>query len=471
MFPVLAPSACRCLRGGAAALTTAWLLLQGAPGVAHAQTHARDDRALSAAVDSIAAAAVREHPLPGLSVAVVRGGEPVLLRGYGYADLENDVPATEQTVYRIGSVTKQFTAAAILRLVEQGRVRLDAPVSHYLSGLPAWADRVTIEQLLNHTSGIKSYTALGPKWLDGMSLERTHEQMVALFRDEPADFAPGERWLYNNSGYCLLGLVVEEVTGQPYAEYLKEQFLEPLGLESTTYCSERSLIRHRAEGYAVEDGRFVNDAPISMTQPYSAGALCSTVGDLTRWARALAQGGVIKADTYRRMTTPTALPGGKEQSYGYGLAVGELGGQPWVAHGGGINGFISQLTYYPEADVAIAVLSNSGSAPSGQIERQVARRVLGIPMPEIRDLPLDAAERARLVGVYDGGFGEVRITEIADRLRIQGPLDLGLLYQGEGVFRTEADPEGRVTFHRDGDRVAGLTLELSGIELEIIRVR
>jgi D-alanyl-D-alanine carboxypeptidase len=370
MLPPFALHACAAL--------AALLFASVAPPAAQAQSNAPDAAALQVAVDSIALAALRGEPLPGLSIAVVRGGEPVVLKGYGFADVENDVPATAETVYRIGSITKQFTAAAILRLAEQGRVSLDAPVGEYLSGLPTWADQVTVHQLLNHTSGIRSYTALGPRWMEVMPLERTHEQMVALFRDEPADFAPGERWLYNNSGYYLLGMIIEEVTGKPYAEYLEGEFFRPLGLASTVYCSERPLIKNRAEGYAVQDGRFVNDAPIDMTQPFSAGAYCSTVADLVRWARALAQGQVVSAESYGKMTTPTALPAGAEQAYGYGLAVGSLDGHPWVAHGGGINGFISQLAYYPEVDLAVAVLSNSGSAPSGRIARDIARRALDL---------------------------------------------------------------------------------------------
>lgn len=456
----------------AAALLGAMLLAGAAPAAAGAQQAPLAGPALLAAVDSIVQTAMRDGPIPGVSVAITRGGEPVLVRGWGHADLELDVPAGERTVYRIGSVTKQFTAAAIMRLVEQGKVELDDTLSEYLQGLPAWADRVTIHQLLNHTSGIRSYTALGPRWIDVMPLDRTHEQMLALFKDEPADFGPGARFLYNNSGYYLLGLVIEKVTGQGYADHLEEQFHRPLGLESTLYCSERPLVKHRAEGYAVDDGQFVNDAPISMTQPYAAGALCSTVGDLAAWARALAHGRVVSPDSYRRMTTPTTPGDGKEVGYGYGLSMGDLAGEPYVAHGGGINGFISQLSYYPRADVAIAVLSNSGSAPSDQIERAIARKVFGIPAPVVRDLPLGAAERARYLGVYDtGGLGELPVVEEGERLRIGAPLNVTLLHQGDHTFAARGNPEMRVVFRLEGDRATSLTLTAGGSDIEARRVR
>lgn len=425
----------------------------------------------AAAVDSIVEAAMHDGPIPGVSVAITRGGVPVLMRGYGYADLEHGVPAVEKTVYRIGSVTKQFTAAAIMRLVEQGRIELDDPVSEYLPGLASWAGEVTIHQLLNHTSGVKSYTSLGPTWMEIMPLDRTHEQMVALFRDAPTDFAPGEQWRYNNSGYYLLGMIIEKVTGQSYAEYLEEEFYGPLGLDATVYCSEGPLIPNRAEGYVVQDGEFRNDAPISMTQPYSAGSLCSTVGDLARWARALARGEVVSPASYRQMIEPTRLADGKEQAYGYGLSTGKLGEEPYVAHGGGINGFISQLAYYPEADVAIAVLSNSQNANSSAIEQQIARRVLGIPAPEVRNLPLDAEERARYVGKYEVDLGTVEILEDGGRLVMRGPFESSLLYQGDHEFAPAANPYDRVVFRVEGGRAVGLTITVGDVQLKGERVK
>lgn len=379
------PSPLSAIRRLGGALVSVLLLALALPAGARGQVGSAADADFVAAVDSIVQAAMREGPLAGVSVAITRGGEPILVRGYGHADLEHGVPVSENTVFRIGSVTKQFTAAAIMRLVEQGRIDLQDPVSEYLDGLPAWADEVSIHHLLNHTSGVKSYTSLGPEWMEIMPLDLTHEKMVALFRDRPVDFTPGERYLYNNSGYYLLGMILEEVTGQPYAEHLQSTFYEPLDLDATVYCSEGPLIPHRAEGYVLEDGSFRNDPPIGMTQPFSAGALCSTAADLARWARALAHGDVVSTDSYRHMTTPTRLTGGEERSYGYGLGMGELGGEPYVAHGGGINGFISQLAYYPEADVAIAVLSNSQNANAPAIEKQITRRLLGIPESEEKE--------------------------------------------------------------------------------------
>jgi CubicO group peptidase (beta-lactamase class C family) len=426
--------------------------------------------ALAAAIDSIAEAALREGPIPAISIAVVRGSDTIALRGYGYAELENEVPASAETVYRIGSITKQFTAAAILRLVEQGRISLEDPVSKHLAGLPEWSQRVTVHQLLNHTSGIRSYTGLGPKWTERMRLDLTHDELVALFRDEPADFAPGERWLYNNSAYYLAGMIIEKVTGQSYGEYLQQTFFEPLGLDSTIYCDQRPIIKHRAAGYSVAEGKFTNAAPLSMHQPFSAGALCSTVRDLVKWREALTSGRVITPASYARMTTATPLSGGKEHPYGYGLSLGELQGHRFVAHGGGINGFITYLSYYLEQDLTIAVLTNSGNSNPSRIERQIARRVLGLPEPAVRDLPLNASERARYVGSYDARLGKLQVLEEDGKLKLEGPLSSVLLYQGEHTFIAAADSDVRVVFQMVGGRASGLTFTASGSSLEAERV-
>src|SRR5690348_4828479 len=215
---------------------------------------AQATRALVRYVDSVATAAVAEHRTAGVSVAVVKNGRTILSKGYGFADLENDVPATPETVYRIGSVTKQFTAAAIMRLMEQGKLSLDDTLQKFLPNFPTQGNRVTVRHLLNHTSGIKSYTSLGPKWARVMRIDLATDSLVALFANEPFDFKPGDAWLYDNSGYFLLGMIIEKVSGKPYGKYLKDEIFTPLGLKSTIYCDQAPLIKHRAQGYATQPG-------------------------------------------------------------------------------------------------------------------------------------------------------------------------------------------------------------------------
>ena len=397
--------------------------------------HAQDTRALVRYVDSVATAAVAEHRTAGVSVAVVKNGRTVVAKGYGFADLENDVPATAETVYRIGSVTKQFTSAAIMRLVEQGKVSLDDTLQKFLPNFPTQGNRVTVRHLLNHTSGIKSYTSLGPKWQRVNRLDLAPDSLVALFANEPFDFKPGDKWLYDNSGYFLLGMIIERVSGKPYGQYLKDELFTPLGLKSTIYCDQAPLIKHHAQGYALRpDTTFINAEPLSMTQPYAAGSLCSTVTDLAAWTLALSSGKVVSPASYKQMTTPGTLNDGKPLTYGFGLGIGTLGGHRQVSHNGGINGFISELHHYPDDSLVTVVLTNTGALVAVQLERHIARRALGIK--DLPAVPIDASALERLVGEYQLGDVRVRVFVEGGRLRAQSPgaPAFGLKHVGGGRF-------------------------------------
>lgn len=418
---------------------------------------------LALALDSIGRQFFATAGVPSVSIAVYRGGEPVLVRAYGAANTGTGAQAGPETVYRIGSVTKQFTAAAILRLVEHGKLSLDDEITKYLPDYPTRGNRVTIHHLLNHTSGIKSYTELGAKWASRWSDDLTHEQMLALFRDEPFDFTPGERWKYNNSGYYLLGMVIETVTGRPYAGYLESEFFRPLGLRHTSYCPNQPAAGH-AEGYQVGSGGTTPAPALSMTHPYAAGALCSTAEDLARWTDALTEGRAVSPESFRRMTAATVLPSGTDTGYGYGLARGKLENAQRIAHGGGIHGFVSYLSHYPEQDVTIAVLTNSTGTNPQKLEETLARRVLGIPEPAVEDRPLAAAERARYVGTYDLGRLQIRVFEEGEKLVAQATNQPAtrLLHQGSDEFRPEVDPAIRIVFRVSGERAEGLDLHQAG---------
>ena len=359
-------------------LSFASALLLSSSAVASAQ--GRDDRALISYVDSVARAAIAEHRTPGVSVAIVKHGRTVLAKGYGYSDLENDVPATQQTVYRIGSITKQFTAASIMRLAEQGKLSLDDTLQKFLPQIPTQGNRVTIRHLLNHTSGIRSYTSLGPKWQRVIRQDLVPDSLAALFANEPFDFKPGERWLYDNSGYFLLGMIIEKISGKPYGSYVQDELFTPLGLKSTIYCEQAPLIKHRAQGYSPRPGgMFINAEPLSMTQPYAAGSLCSNVTDLAAWTALLASGKVVSPASYKQMTTPLTLNNGKPLVYGFGLGVGTLRGHRQISHNGGINGFVSELHNYVDDSVVTVVLTNVANGTAPELEKLIAARALGIP--------------------------------------------------------------------------------------------
>jgi CubicO group peptidase (beta-lactamase class C family) len=346
---------------------------------------------LQGRVDAAVSAAMERERVPGISVGIENGDQVLIARGYGFADVENEVPATEHTVYRIGSITKQFTSAAILLLEERGKLRIGDDLSVFLPDYPMQGRQIPLERLLNHTSGIKGYTEMAEFWKRSRE-DLTHQEMLELFGGAPAEFQPGERWRYSNSGYYLLGLVIEKVSGTSYDQFLKTEIFDRLGLAQTAYLDETEIVKHRAAGYEVAGERVVNDRYLSMKPPFSAGALGSTVVDLMRWQRAIAHGELLRPETWRRMTTPGQLANGEPLTYGYGVMVGELAGRAKVAHGGGINGFRSQLAYYPAEELVVVVLANTGSARVDALERTLARLVLGIPEPEGEDAVATPAE-------------------------------------------------------------------------------
>lgn len=316
----------------------------------------RERRAeLAARVDALVARYQRDTYAPGVSVAVIRAGRDTLVyRGYGLANLEHDVAATPRTVYRIGSITKQFTAAAVLRLAEQGRLSLDDSVGRHLPGVPAAWRGARIRQVLNHTSGIPaSFVGTVQEW-DRM----TPELLVPLLANEPLDFAPGTEFRYSNLGYIVLGLLIEKVTGKTYAHHVESTLLRPLGLRDTRYCDVEPVIERRASGYDAHDTVLVNAAYNPMRLPFSAGALCSTVGDLAAWNRALATGRVVSPASWARMTTPEGAA--RASGYGYGLFVRPVEGHASLGHGGAVEGFRGINAYLPGDSLSVTILTNLG---------------------------------------------------------------------------------------------------------------
>jgi CubicO group peptidase (beta-lactamase class C family) len=421
------------------------------------------------AADSLARAFVANQGSPAVAIGLVRGADTILLQGYGKADLENDVAATARTVFRIGSVTKQFTSAAVMQLVEQGKVKVADSIGAYLPSLPAPWRAVTITQLLNHTSGIPSYTGLGPAWQSRWGEEMVPDSIVALSASKPMDFAPGTKWSYNNSGYVMLGMLIEKITGRSWGADLEERFAKPLGLTDTRNCMVEPLIPRRAHGYAAGPNGWVNAAFLAMSQPFSAGAMCSTVGDLARWNWALHNGKVVSAASYALMTTPEGAAVRGRGGYGFGLQLDSVGGRLAVSHGGGINGFITANTWVPSAQLSITVLTNSGSGRSGVLLQQLGRLALGVPLdrpPPV--VALSAPERKRYVGVYSLTFGgQVRrftVVQDGERLlgQMPGQVPSPMLYYGNHTFGVGADPAIRLIFAVEGDQAVKLTLQQPG---------
>jgi D-alanyl-D-alanine carboxypeptidase len=332
-------------------------------------TAVETDIDLGARMDSAAADALREIRSAGFSVAVVRRGQPVLAKGYGYANLAERVPASAGTIYRLASITKQFTAAAILHLAEGGRLSLEDPISEYLPDYPAHGRRITIRNLLSHTSGISDVTVL-PILEESGGIGYTRDQIIDRVASQPLDFEPGTGHSYSNVGFMLAGVVIERVTGTSYADYLTSEVLRPLGLDQTSFCPDEQPPADRwAHGYDPQHGNwpqalrlgrapaFVDPAPINMEVVSSAGGLCSTVTDLARWPGLLRS--FLDPASYREMSRPTVLADGTKVPYGLGLQIREFGSHPAVSHGGVVTGFISVVADFPEDDVTVAMLVNS----------------------------------------------------------------------------------------------------------------
>jgi len=443
------------------------------PAAVTAQT-APNPAAVARLVDSLAQVFVSSRGAPSVAIGVSRAGNPVVMKAWGKADLEQDVAATPNTVYRIGSVTKQFTSAAVMQLMQQGKVRLDDSIATYLTALPAAWRGVTVRQLLNHTSGIPSYTSAGPRWVRRWGEAMTPDTLLALTASAPMRFAAGTKWEYDNTGYVLLGMIIEKVTGRAWGDDLEERFAKPLGLTDTRNCMGGPLVAHRAHGYEPDGNGWKNAAYLEMSQPYSAGAMCSTIGDLAKWNRALHTGKVVAAESYTLMTTPTGAAVGNR--YGFGLGRDTVGGQLTISHNGGINGFITENGYVPGAEVSVTVLTNSGSASVARLRRQVTLAALGLPLeypPKL--LPISAAERARYVGVYAlGQPGAARDFTIAEQgteltAMLAGQSPNALLYYGNHTFGASFDPAVRIVFEVADGRATKLTLLQGGRTTEALR--
>jgi D-alanyl-D-alanine carboxypeptidase len=392
-------------------LTLSWAVVQAlAPSSPAGQPRERSvsTTELAERVDVIAKKALA-RPLAGISIAVARDGEVVFARGYGMANLEHEVAVTPNTVFHIASISKNILAAVVLQLADQGKIRLDDDVTKYVPSAPTHGRHVTVQQLLNHTSGIYSFTSL-PDAENNERLDLTHEQVLGLFKDKPLNFEPGTSWRYDNSAFYLAGMVVESVTKQEYGEYVREHIFKPLGMNSSSLCDARMVTPHLASGYEVDHGKFVNAALMNWKQPFAAGAVCSTAEDLLKWQAGLDAGRVLTPSSLKLMRTPTTLSDGTTIDYGLGTRLGSLEGHRAFGHTGSGGGFNSLLESFPDDHLTIVILMNarSGSGPSVALGTAIARTMLGLPEEKtLRDLRVPKEELAALSGTYDSDEGTV----------------------------------------------------------------
>lgn len=350
---------------------------------------------------------------PGATVLIAQKGRIIYRNAFGLANLEHKIPMSPDKVFRIGSITKQFTSSAILKLAEEGKLNLDDDLTKFLPEYPTNGKTITIEHLLTHTSGLKSYTQMN-QWDDEVRRKDfTPEAMVEFFKDEPMDFEPGEEFRYNNSGYFLLGYIIEKVTGKTYAEYIQEAFYTPLGMTNSYYGAHAPIIKNRASGYSNEGSGYTNTPYLSMTQPYAAGSLLSNVDDIFTWYQAVMNGKVLNKASLEKAHSPYKLNNGKPVGYGYGWFLGYLNGSRVIEHGGGINGFLTASIYLPEEDVFVALFSNCDCKPPQEIAKRLALETIGKPF-NFKKIEVQSKDLEEYVAVYESEFDQQNIITVEE---------------------------------------------------------
>lgn len=417
---------------------------------------AQDLKRLSAVADSVA----RDHQFSG-TLLVAKGDKVLLERAYGEANVEWHIPNRPDTRFRLGSVTKQFTAAAILLLQEQGKLRVSDRLDQHLSALPESWRAVTVEQLLTHTSGIHSFTDIAGYPVNER-MSSAPAQVLEPVRNLPLDFAPGSRFNYSNSGYVLLGMLIEQVSGMRYAQFLQQYIFDPLGMKDSGYDSNTAIIARRAAGYTHNGGKLENAGFIDMSVPHAAGALYSTTSDLLRWQRALYEGKLLKPESLRAMTTPKF----DEYAFGLGVLDGPQGKQ--YGHGGGIEGFSTLVGYRPAERISVILLSNVETHYLPELERPLFTVARGQPVvlpSERKQIALSPAERQQLAGTYvapDGRRLRLRVEGSGLQARLGGrPWMPVLAERPDYLFARLVDEQYQVERAADG-AVLALTLQRQG---------
>ena len=400
-------------------------------------------------IDDIVKDGRSQLDLPGVSLAIMRGKRLVLSKGYGWAVLDRRIPASARTIYPVGSLSKQFTAAAVMTLVDRDLVNLDQPITHYVTEYRPAGVVPTVRQLLQQSSGIPTWDDL-PELQDESDLVRfTLPNVVMALANHPAMYRPGDWWSYSNSNYTLLARLIERVTGTSYDQYLQRALFGPLGLRSTSDCRTRSTEwaggANFAAGYNEINGKFLPRPmrPAVAIAMSGAGSLCSNALDLVRWTRMLVTGRAVGLGSFRQMIRPTSVRAGFVAPYGFGVSLLPFAGQRAVWHTGVMAGYISVLVYLPDRDITIAALTNSRHVWLHSIVKRVALAMIEAKPGVLLDLPISESEITRSVGTYNDYMFNFRVYREGQQLFVkvdQLGAPLRLRYQGGHDYVT-AEPE------------------------------
>ena len=378
---------------------------------------------------------------PGFSLLVAKNGQTIYKSGFGMANLEVGVPAAPKHVFEIGSITKQFTAVAILMLEEQGKLGLQDPITKFIPEYPTQGKTITVHQLLNHTSGIKSYTNMA-SFMTLARTDMTPTELIDKFKNEEMEFDPGTAFNYNNSGYILLGHIIEVVSGESYADFIQTKIFDKVGMEHSYYGSMPLLIPNRASGYSETENGYRNANYLSLTLPYAAGSIMSTTEDLLKWQNAISANSLIKRSSLDKAVNGSTLKTGEKIPYGYGWIDGNINGSKTTEHSGGIFGYSTNGIYLPEEDVYVIGLSNCDCGDVQAIVSNVAAMAIGKPYPKKEDaIALNTSQLSKWVGAYEYEGGVVR------HITIEGKQ---LWSQREGSTNLEIYPMTATNFIFDG---------------------
>ncbi|WP_299157270.1 serine hydrolase [uncultured Tenacibaculum sp.] len=344
----------------------------------------------------------------GVSALVAKKGKVVYRKAFGKANLELDVNMTSENVFEVGSITKQFTSVGILMLLEEGKISLEDDITKFIPDYPTHGKKITIHHLLTHTSGIKSYTSM-KGFGKVMTLDKSPLEFIDFFKNEPMDFNPGEKYKYNNSGYFLLGYVIEKVSGMSYSKFIKERIFDKIGMKNSYYGNHSEIIKNRASGYSKRGGEFSNAQYISLTLPYAAGSIMSNVDDMLKWQTAVTTDVFVKEATIDKAFKNYTLNNGEKINYGYGWSINEINNVPTIEHGGSIPGYKSMGVFIPSKDVYVIVFSNCGCKSPTNTALEIAALAMGKPKFEKSNtIKLSIEELKKWVGTYEFDNGAVR---------------------------------------------------------------
>ncbi len=405
----------------------------------HTLAQQKDDKQLATYFDKILSEQFKTDET-GATALVSRNGQIIYKKAFGMANLELNVPMQVDNVFWVASIGKQFTAVAILQLMEQGKLNLQDEITKFIPDYPTQGNKITIEHLLTHTSGIHNFSGMkDPE--KKLALDCTPNEVIDFFKNLPMLFAPGTKWEYCNSGYFLLGYIIEKITGKTYAEYIEENFFKPLGMTNSLYANDTRIIKNRVGAYSHGDNGFENSKPRNITHVYSAGAIQSTVEDLFKWHQAVHTYKLVKKENLDKAFTRYKLTDGKETDYGYGWRLGYVYESPSIWHGGLITGFGTTEIYLPKEDIFVTVFSNCDCNYPREITSRLAALASGKPH-EYKEMPVANVILQGYEGVYENEKGLQRIITVSENKLFsqlgRGPKSNLKAYQKDIFFSDDA---------------------------------